>query len=735
MAIITSTMLNSFREAIESAGLTPPDEIVPDGEWHRFASNGDCDDDAGWYRLHEDGIPAGSFGCFRLGITQTWCAKAEQKLTPQERAEHRTRITAIQLQRDDEERQRHAEAAHRAQQIWAAAKPAPDDHPYLMRKGVEPHGLRIDTDGRLIVPIYREGLLTTLEYIAADGDKKYLRGGRKQGGSFTFGDREHARTLLLGEGYATTASLYEATGLPVVMAFDAGNLPAVATMLRQHHPDATILVCGDNDFHDDGKENTGVLKATAAANAIGGFLAIPEPINRTKTDWNDVHRQRGLEAVRQQITAVVDGEASLASASVGDGLADHEPWPELDLAALYGLAGDVVRLLAPHTEADPVALLTTLLSEYGCSIGRASHILLDGGRHPLLFWPLLIGRSSKSRKGSSERRVNHMFQLADPLWTRGECRGTLSSGEGLVQAVRDPTYKEELDRPTNDLQKRCMDSGIADKRLFLVQSEFGCVLRIMHREGNSLSGVLRDAWDGLDLCPMTKTATIRATHPHVAIVGHTTVDELRKNLTDIEMSNGFGNRFCFFVVKRAQELADYSEPNRAETEAVVTRLKAALTHGRTADRLSMTPAAREEWRAIYHDLSADRPGVVGALLGRAEAQVQRLAALYCLLDRQCQIDTPHLHAALALWQYAEDSTAFLFGQSTGDTDADNILAALRQAESMTDTEISQLFGNNRLRTRLDHAKEILRRAGLATHDLRKTGGRPVRVWRATRRRA
>jgi hypothetical protein len=118
-----------------------------------------------------------------------------------------------------------------------------------------------------------------------------------------------------------------------------------------------------------------------------------------------------------------------------------DTWPVLDDAALHGLAGDVVRLISPHTEADPIALLVSFLSEAGTILNRGPHLLLDGGVHPLLFWPVLVGNSSKSRKGTAGKRIQTLMSLADPLWTRGEAKGTLSSGEGLAYAVRDPQYK------------------------------------------------------------------------------------------------------------------------------------------------------------------------------------------------------------------------------------------------------------------------------------------------------
>ncbi len=272
------------------------------------------------------------------------------------------------------------------------------------------------------------------------------------------------------------------------------------------------------------------------------------------------------------------------------------------------------------------------------------------------------------------------MNLADPLWTRGEAKGTLSSGEGLAYAVRDPQYKEEPlkkgGQPTGDTVTILVDSGVGDKRLFLVQSEFGSVLRVMAREGNSLSGVLRDAWDGQTLAPMTKANRVRATDPHIGLVAHVTKDELLRNLTDTETSNGFGNRFCWFAVRRSKELPFPSAPSNEAFQSLATQIGKALQEARNVGVIGLTDLAREAWKAVYHDLSGDRPGMAGALLARGEAHVMRLSALYAVLDGQAAIDLVHLRAGLSLWQYAEESTRLIFGDTLGNPIADTILRAL-----------------------------------------------------------
>jgi hypothetical protein len=441
---------------------------------------------------------------------------------------------------------------------------------------------------------------------------------------------------------------------------------------------------------------------------------------------------------RQRLAKTVKLTENGAATALAEAESEEEKpakveWPLLDPAALHGLAGRVVRLYEPHTEADPVALLVSFLSEVGTMLGRAPHLRLDGSYHPLLIWPVLVGQSSKSRKGTAGKRINTLLSLVDPEWTRGEARGTLSSGEGLAFAVRDPTFKEEplkdRGRPTGEMITIQVDAGVEDKRLFLVQSEFGVVLRVMGREGNSLSGVLRDAWDGQDLAPMTKANRIRATAPHIGIIGHVTKDELLRNLTDTEASNGFGNRFAWFAVRRSKELPFPGSPDDADVHALAEEIARAIRHARSGGAMAFTELAREAWVATYHDLSADRPGMAGALLGRAEANVMRLAALYAVLDSQSAIDFVHLKAGLALWQYAESSTRLIFGDSLGDPAADTIIRALRVNGELSDSQISDLFGRHLPAAKLGRAKTALITAGLIHSVTLETGGRPRIVWR------
>ncbi len=265
--------VQQFRDSIQAAGLTPPDAIEADGKLRRFASNGRRGDGAGWYLLFNDGTPAGCFGDWRTGFTQTWRADIGRALTHAEEAAHRDKVQTMRHEREAEEARRKAEAQNRAAAIWQAAPPAPDDHSYLKRKGIKPNGARLHK-GALLIPMRADGLTHSLQFIDGDGSKRFLTGGRVAGCYFSIGSTKGAAALCIAEGFATGATIHEATGYPVAVAFNAGNLLTVATTMREKFPDLPLILCADDDSHTPG--NPGLTKATEAARAVGGLLVIPE---------------------------------------------------------------------------------------------------------------------------------------------------------------------------------------------------------------------------------------------------------------------------------------------------------------------------------------------------------------------------------------------------------------------------------------------------------------------------
>jgi len=213
---------------------------------------------------------------------------------------------------------------------------------------------------------------------------------------------------------------------------------------------------------------------------------------------------------------------------------------------------------------------------------------------------------------------------------------------------------------------------------------------------------------------------------------------LRACLTRTDMASGFANRFLFALVRRSQELAEGGNLSDREILVLGERLKDIvdtvkgdpLNNAVPPPQLSMTEAAAAEWRRIYHDLSAERPGLLGAITQRAEPQTLRLAMIYALLDRADLIDLPHLEAGLAVWNYCDASATHIFGTTLGDEVADTIFRALKNAGSVgiTRTMINNLYGGHRATGRLSAALGLLLERGRARTETRATGGRPVEMW-------
>jgi hypothetical protein len=421
--------------------------------------------------------------------------------------------------------------------------------------------------------------------------------------------------------------------------------------------------------------------------------------------------QRGDADEREHVAETISPEA-----------ADPAGWPVLGDAALTGLPGEIVRAIGPTTEAHPAALLGQLLVAFGSMIGRTAHFQVEDDWHYLNEYLVLVGDSSKARKGVSWGRILKVVEGADPEWAEGRIIGGLSSGEGLISCVRDG-------RPGGAGQ--AADSGEEDKRLLVQEGEFASVLKQLERHGNTLSAVVRNAWDGRRLQTATKEPLI-ATGAHVSIIAHCTRAEVTRLLSSTEAANGFANRFLWLCVRRVQLLPDGAALDAPALRPLQDRFKTAADFAREVKTLRRDDAARELWHKVYGPLSEGRPGLAGSLLARAEAHVMRLACLYALLDESCIVGAKHLTAALALWRYAEESVLFVWGDALGDATADRILDGLREAlEGLTREAIRKLFSNNRSSGEIERALALLAKLKMARRGEKKAaGGRPAEVWHA-----
>lgn len=387
-----------------------------------------------------------------------------------------------------------------------------------------------------------------------------------------------------------------------------------------------------------------------------------------------------LESLRVKYDRVVETKSAEPNGADDDIPELPRPKP-LDCAALHGLAGDVVRLLAPHTEADPVAILLQFLTAFGNAAGRSAHFQIEADRHYLKLFTCLVGATAKGRKGTSLGYIRRLFSSAATEWAEHHVCNGLVSGEGLIWEVRDEIKQRKPRKEKGGdicYHEVITDEGVLDKRLLVIESEFSSVLKVIRREGNTLSQVVRDAWDECrTLRTLAKTTPARATNSHVSLVGHITSLELRRQLTQVEIGNGFGNRFLWLFVERSKVLPHGGNLREASINELAQRLSEALEAARFIERMRWSEEASRLWEEVYTLLSADRPGLTGALTARAEAQTLRLAAIYAAIDGSPVIKSPHLQAGLAVWQYCEDSVRCIFGDRVGDPLAERILELLR----------------------------------------------------------
>lgn len=448
-----------------------------------------------------------------------------------------------------------------------------------------------------------------------------------------------------------------------------------------------------------------------------------------------------LPAMRQagNLSAAVLQRAPLMVRTTGvEVTSSNSPaWPDPPgQDAYYGLAGHLVNAIDPHTESDRVAILVQMLAAFGNAIGRGPYFAVESSRHYPNLNVVLVGVTSKGRKGTSWDHVKRLMGEADPDWANGRIGKGLSTGEGLIWAVRDAIYKQDAIKKGGEItgyREALVDEGVSDKRLLAVETEFTKMLRLAQRNENTLSTTVREAWDSGHLRILNKNSPAVATGAHISIVGHATRDDLLRYLCETEMANGFANRFLWMCVRRSKMLPDGGGALEFAPYAQEVRTSLAFARRLGDTAVPRDAAAREIWHAVYEDLSTGRPGIAAAILGRAEAQVMRLALVYALLDQAAAIGAPHLRAALALWEYVEQSVRYVFGDATGDRVADDILHALRaSADGLTRTELSGYLGHHVSSDRLGAALELLRQNGRAEVHSESTGGRPAQRWRCVR---
>jgi hypothetical protein len=398
--------------------------------------------------------------------------------------------------------------------------------------------------------------------------------------------------------------------------------------------------------------------------------------------------------------------------------------------AYYGIAGRFVRLVGPHTEADPNWLLLLFLTYAGNVLGRCTYIRRDGYHYPNIY-SCAVGPTSGGRKGTAFFPVELFFRGVDDDWLKSIQSG-LSSGEGLIWCVHDPIYK-----PDKNGDHILIDPGIPDKRLLIRQTEFFGALQAMRRHGSTLSSTLRDAWDRGYLNSITKNSPARATDAHISIAANIPPEELRRGLLAEDVDNGFANRFLWCCSRGSKFLPEGGKDFDADLQELrrdFNRVNIDSLNG----EVNLNGDAQDIWghnnkpeTGLYRRLAAPRPGMFGQVTARAAQQVLRLALIHARLDGVLTIGPSHLEAALEVWRYCEDSCRYLFGDLIGDPTADAILKALRSTpqEGLTRWEINKLFAGNKPAAEIERALHLLAQTEKARFAMEDTGGkRPAQRW-------
>lgn len=403
---------------------------------------------------------------------------------------------------------------------------------------------------------------------------------------------------------------------------------------------------------------------------------------------------------------------------------DANAWPTLSEHALQGVVGRIVRAACEDSEADPAAVLISVLAWFGTSFGNGPHRMVGDTKHYTRLFAVKVGASSRARKGTSEDPPKRVFQEAERLGTpRGPLKvspGPLSSGEGIVRAVRDESdVKDDEGRP--------LDAGVPDKRLLVTDGEMAAGLKAVQREGNTLSAIMRTLWDSGDVEPLTKSNRIKTTGAHISVIGHITREELSKLLCTTELFNGFANRFLWCCVRRSKAVPSPRGMSAETVTALAREVRDILEHAHQRSEVKWSQLAETQWARMYESITEDKLGSFGAVTSRAEAQIQRLALIYALIDKAECIDLAHFMAAVAVWSYAKDSARLLFEGAGADPNRAKVVEFLAE-RPLTQSEINVRFSGHLKGHRLKALLEDLQASGTIRAQKESTTGRPVTRW-------
>lgn len=415
-----SNTTQQFIETIQSYGLNPPIHIEPK-RFYRFPGRDkDTGNKAGWCILFEDRL-GGCFGDYSSSLEEiVWQAKQNKPLSPIEQKKFNHEVEKTRVQRSLERKQLQLNAQKEANHIWSNAEELTTS-PYLTKKQVSAHGLKIYTGDKvicgmpcnkaIIIPLYYDNEIVSLQFIADSGDKRFLFGGRKDGCYFIIGNPKESDIICIAEGYATGATIYEKTSHPVIVAFDSNNLLKVTKHIGAQYSNKSIIICADDDFMNP--NNPGLNKAKEAVFKIGAKLAVPSfGDNRPNgaTDFNDMLQIKGAQAVRDIINSALPALLyPLPLPNITQEVKNLDP--ELMLPACIR---DYIIDIAERQQCPPDFVAVTTLVGLASLLGRKALIrpkTNDDWTVTPNQWGVIIGRPSAMKSPSMKEALKPLKKI------------------------------------------------------------------------------------------------------------------------------------------------------------------------------------------------------------------------------------------------------------------------------------------------------------------------------------
>lgn len=445
-------------------------------------------------------------------------------------------------------------------------------------------------------------------------------------------------------------------------------------------------------------------------------------------------------------TLAVTTQAEPRTTSTAQEGATVRAWPKkIDGAAYYGVLGSIACEIEPYIEADSAALLVSLLITAGTAMGRGPHMYAGAAIHRACLFGNVIGESGDNKSDSwwpVSRILEEMTATTedDQLPLSPRRASGLSTGEGLLHQIRDERREERANKD-GEIEEVVVDAGVKDKRLLNVETEFARVLAVMNREGNTLSMVLRELYDGAETARSSpKGNPITATGGHVGMIGHITPAELARKLHDVELFNGFANRFMWVLTHREKSMPNPPPYTKQHARRHAEMLAPALARAHGISTVTRDEEAQRDWAGVYESLRTGigpdgkptRKGMAKEVCARAHVQVMRISLIFAALDGSHVITAAHQEAALAVWDYCEACAAYLFSQVSGDPTAEVIHTALVERGQMTRTEISKLFSRHVEHGAIQAALDALTAEGRASSRKESTSGGPRELWEVAR---